>query len=445
MSKAVIASKGPKRPKWSDRQKQEMKARLRLSEVIQADGVKLRRQGREFVGLSPFGAERTPSFTVNDDKQFYHCFSSGRHGDVFDWLMFSRNLRFAEALDAAARLAVMEADGGAVSGRKGPEIQVCQIQAQVGHQAAARAEAEKKRAENMRAYARSLWQAGRPARGSLVEKYLRIGRQIPLDECGQWWSELRFHPSVRNRSGEWFAAMLARVLDKDGRFAAVHVTFLNRAGTAKISVPRGSSRAAKQIFGRYFGGAVRLLGSRAKPGAALYIGEGIESVLAARVLLGRNGDGAAMGLSGACFWAAGSLGNLVGAQARDGRGGLLFEGQHKRGRKVGLALKHCVLKPVPDVGRPGFALPEKMAGSDVHLLADNDLKDDVKRGLSGRVRAAAAMALAEAKFYAQAAGQVAVHWPPVGMDFQDFLVVEQRKAGFGSDRRSKIGALGVAT
>ncbi len=63
----------------------ELKGRIRVSEVV-GRKVKLTRRGREFVGLSPFSNEKSPSFTVNDDKQFYHCFSSGEHGDVIKFL-----------------------------------------------------------------------------------------------------------------------------------------------------------------------------------------------------------------------------------------------------------------------------------------------------------------------------------------------------------------------
>ena len=64
----------------------EIKARLPASQVI-GQRVKLKRQGREWRGLSPFNAEKTPSFYVNDQKQFYHDFSSGKSGDVFNFLM----------------------------------------------------------------------------------------------------------------------------------------------------------------------------------------------------------------------------------------------------------------------------------------------------------------------------------------------------------------------
>lgn len=85
----------------------ELKGRIRVSEVV-GRKVKLTRRGREFVGLSPFTNEKTPSFTVNDDKQFYHCFSSGEHGDVIKFLEKTENLSFIEAVERLAAEAGME-------------------------------------------------------------------------------------------------------------------------------------------------------------------------------------------------------------------------------------------------------------------------------------------------------------------------------------------------
>ena len=64
----------------------EIKTRIKVSEVV-SKKVKLAPRGKEFVGLSPFSNEKTPSFTVSDEKGFYHCFSSGEHGSVFDFIM----------------------------------------------------------------------------------------------------------------------------------------------------------------------------------------------------------------------------------------------------------------------------------------------------------------------------------------------------------------------
>lgn len=79
----------------------EIRARLPVSDIV-GRKVKLRRQGREFIGLSPFNAEKTPSFTVNDQKGFYHCFSSGKHGDIFRFLMETEGLSFPEAVERLA-------------------------------------------------------------------------------------------------------------------------------------------------------------------------------------------------------------------------------------------------------------------------------------------------------------------------------------------------------
>ncbi|WP_132030008.1 DNA primase [Aquabacter spiritensis] len=82
----------------------EIRARLPVSDVV-GRRVKLRKQGREFAGLSPFNPEKTPSFFVNDQKGFYHCFSSGKHGDVFDFLMETEGLPFGEAVERLAAMA----------------------------------------------------------------------------------------------------------------------------------------------------------------------------------------------------------------------------------------------------------------------------------------------------------------------------------------------------
>jgi DNA primase len=82
----------------------ELRARLPVSEVV-GRRVKLKRTGREFTGLSPFNQEKTPSFTVNDAKGFFHDFSSGRHGDIFAFVMETEGVDFPEAVERLASLA----------------------------------------------------------------------------------------------------------------------------------------------------------------------------------------------------------------------------------------------------------------------------------------------------------------------------------------------------
>ena len=86
---------------------QEIKTRLKISTVV-SKTVSLKKRGKEYVGLSPFKTEKTPSFTVNDEKEFYHCFSTAEHGNIFDFVMKIQNLKFGEAVKFLANLAGMK-------------------------------------------------------------------------------------------------------------------------------------------------------------------------------------------------------------------------------------------------------------------------------------------------------------------------------------------------
>ena len=85
----------------------EIKLRLKVSQVI-GKTVQLKKRGKEFIGLSPFKNEKSPSFTVNDEKEFYHCFSSGEHGNIFDFLMKTKSIGFGEAVRTLAVEAGMQ-------------------------------------------------------------------------------------------------------------------------------------------------------------------------------------------------------------------------------------------------------------------------------------------------------------------------------------------------
>ncbi len=83
---------------------EEIKARLKVSEVVRSR-VKLAKAGREWRGLSPFTSEKTPSFFVNDQKGAWFDFSAGRNGNIFDFLMETEGLSFAEAVERLAAMA----------------------------------------------------------------------------------------------------------------------------------------------------------------------------------------------------------------------------------------------------------------------------------------------------------------------------------------------------
>jgi len=79
----------------------EVRERANLLEVV-SDTVALRRRGRSAVGLCPFHAEKTPSFTVSEERGFFHCFGCGEHGDVFTFVMKIDGLAFPEAVRRVA-------------------------------------------------------------------------------------------------------------------------------------------------------------------------------------------------------------------------------------------------------------------------------------------------------------------------------------------------------
>ncbi len=85
----------------------EIKLRLKVSQVV-GRTVQLKKRGKEYIGLSPFKNEKSPSFTVNDEKEFYHCFSSGEHGNIFDFLMKTKSIGFGEAVRSLAAEAGMQ-------------------------------------------------------------------------------------------------------------------------------------------------------------------------------------------------------------------------------------------------------------------------------------------------------------------------------------------------
>ncbi len=85
----------------------EIKTRLKVSTVV-SKSVVLKKRGKEYLGLSPFKNEKTPSFTVNDEKEFYHCFATSEHGNIFDFVMKTQNLKFGEAVKHLAQLAGMQ-------------------------------------------------------------------------------------------------------------------------------------------------------------------------------------------------------------------------------------------------------------------------------------------------------------------------------------------------
>lgn len=90
-------------PQWLD----ELRTRVSLSGVI-GRTTRVIKAGREFKACCPFHNEKTPSFTINDEKGFYHCFGCGAHGDVIRWMTDQRGMSFLDAVKELAVEAGME-------------------------------------------------------------------------------------------------------------------------------------------------------------------------------------------------------------------------------------------------------------------------------------------------------------------------------------------------
>ena len=102
--------------RFTEKEIEEVRSRADIVEVI-GGHVRLRRAGRNFVGLCPFHNEKTPSFSVNLERGFFHCFGCGAGGTIFDFLIKNEGLTFPEALQSLAKrygisLPERTADGG---------------------------------------------------------------------------------------------------------------------------------------------------------------------------------------------------------------------------------------------------------------------------------------------------------------------------------------------
>jgi DNA primase len=97
---------------------QHIRERASITEVV-SDVVTLRKRGRTVVGLCPFHTEKTPSFTVTEERGFYHCFGCGEHGDVFGFVMKTQSLTFPEAIRAVAQRFGLPVPEGTDSERRG--------------------------------------------------------------------------------------------------------------------------------------------------------------------------------------------------------------------------------------------------------------------------------------------------------------------------------------
>jgi hypothetical protein len=258
---------------------EDLRDRVSLVSLV-AKRVKLRRAGRGWSGLCPFHDERTPSFTVTDEKGFAHCFGCGWHGDIFEWLQDAEGLGFVDA--------VRMLGGGSLPDGRRPMVVEKRPSTGSGQ---ARFDCVSSSTAG-----RWIFRTSGPARGEIVERWLESRGLDPLAEFLPGFAaidQLRFHP--RCPVSAWRVdddpedarltapAMVAPIADAAGAVWGVHVTFLAPDGRGKARLPlaQGKERPTRKMFGKVGGHAVFLTPPEAMcSDAPLLVGEGIETVWA---------------------------------------------------------------------------------------------------------------------------------------------------------------------
>ena len=253
----------------------EVKARLPMADVA-SRYVKLKKAGRELCGLSPFNAERSPSFYVNTRKEAFFDFSSNRNGDVFTFLMLVEGWSFPDAVEECARMAgVRMPDDDRNRIRKSDEAvkrERAEREAEWRQKRAERDAAEARRTKSVRELAHEIWQQGTPITADTPAGRYLFGRGIGL--AGGFRS-LRAVRSIEHRDPEsdavtrWPGLISAVQAPDDGRFLAIWRIYVTDDGQkAPVSHPKlglGSYTEA--------GGSVRL----GAPGPVAHVCEGIET------------------------------------------------------------------------------------------------------------------------------------------------------------------------
>jgi CHC2 zinc finger len=283
----------------------EAKARP-IEEVVHLLGIQsLKRQGHELVGPCP-QCGGTDRFGVNLRKGVFQCRVCGIAGDGIRLVEVDRVLDFKGALTWLCG----EVDGISDTERR--------ARAERAREAKRKADAEA--AEFRRrsvAAARVIWKQGVAPEGTAVEAYL-ARRSIDFARVGGIPKVIRFHPTLgytveeggnQRRLIHRGPAMLCAVQGPDGRFSAVHRTWLDLdqpKGKAVITDPQtGKEGESKKVLGSKKGGAIRLTHTRVSD--ALIMGEGVETTASAWM---------ADPTSGAMHWAGVDLGNMAGRQER---------------------------------------------------------------------------------------------------------------------------------
>ncbi|MGH6969099.1 MAG: CHC2 zinc finger domain-containing protein [Stellaceae bacterium] len=238
------------------------RAKRPLHEVV-GRYVELKKAGAEWTGLCPFHTEKTPSFFVNDKKQFYHCFGCGAHGDAIAAVMQLGHRSFHDAVDGLIGAAYRSAPA---------EFDRRQREAAAEYAAAGDRRFDSDPDERARlAKARAMWENRKPLAGTVGEHYLTHVRGLRPP----WPDVLGFAPSMFFQpQGVELPAVLARIVDGTGEGVALQRIFIDPC-TGRKAEP---AKQAKRTYGPMRDGAVKLFPADRMLGLA----GSVEDALAAR-------------------------------------------------------------------------------------------------------------------------------------------------------------------
>lgn len=313
-----------KRPHFAQSYLDELQSRVVLSALV-GRAVTLKRAGREHKGKCPFHNERSASFTVNDDKNFYHCFGCGAHGGAIKWMVDHEGLSFVDAVvDLAGQVGLVLPDGvAAAAPRSAPVIPIQRDSVRVD------VADEFVSSEEFGAVILSRVVPGK----NPLKCYFEHRGISPFALAGRM-ADLGFCPNAPTR--KWrigtspdavptAPAMVARLRRPEPTLPSdqwpvtgLHVTFFNHEFTGKREAKGrdGYLLPARKMLGSIQGSCV-VLGTY-DPESPLVVGEGMESTLSGMEFARRE-----IGVSlESCALAALSLNNLQGYPVLDKRGAL---------------------------------------------------------------------------------------------------------------------------
>jgi hypothetical protein len=389
----------------SDAAKEELKLSNPCDQVA-ARWVTLRRKGTKMIGPCPLHspnphARDSTAFECNADG--WVCASCQDGGDVLKLVMLREQLDFPKAVEFL---------GGSL---EPSPARAAELQALADKRQKAAADEDNAFRARERKAAYDIWHGGQHLSGTLAEDYLRARGITELPDR----VPLRFAPAIAYFDGEEQnevgrktrrvvyrgPAMLGAIVDAEGKFRAVHITWIDPAHVGRKAFIRdpdsddpNAGLNPKKHRGSKRGNVIRLCHMSANPQAAV-IGEGIETVLSVW-LAERQLD--PIPVIRTMYLSACDLGNLAGKSAESV--------PHPALKDAAGRVRH-VPGPEPDLTTTGIILPDSV--QDVMLLGDGD---------SDRFTTHCALARAARRFE-RLGRAVSCAWAPDGMDFNDVLRV----------------------